>query len=213
MGEKPLVIAYHLIWTAYGTWLPNDPRGSGSTSISVAAIEALGEPHFGRKRVQPTSRELSDFQTRAAATVRYPVLRLDPECVATAFGAIVEAQRYTCYACAIMPDHVHMLIRKHKHEAEQMIDLLRAEARNRLIAAGLRADDHPTWSAGWGWKVFLYHPDEIRRTIRYIEANPLPRGLPAQQWDFVKPYDGWPLHSGHSPSSPYVRGLRAAGRL
>ena len=32
--NNPLVIAYHLIWTAYGWWLPNDPRGSGSVTIA-----------------------------------------------------------------------------------------------------------------------------------------------------------------------------------
>ena len=29
MSDHPIVIAHHLIWTAYGWWLPNDPRGSG----------------------------------------------------------------------------------------------------------------------------------------------------------------------------------------
>ena len=61
--------------------------------------------------------------------------------------------------------------------------------------------------------MFLDHPDEIRRTVIYIEKNPLPLKLPKQQWPFVKEYDGWPLHPGHSPNSPYVKALRDAGRL
>jgi hypothetical protein len=36
------VIAYHLIWTNYGTWLGNDPRGSGSRSVYTPALAALG---------------------------------------------------------------------------------------------------------------------------------------------------------------------------
>jgi hypothetical protein len=36
----------------------------------------------------------------------------------------------------------------------------------------------------------------------------LPLGLPAQKWPFVNPYDGWPLHPGHSPNSPYAKRLR-----
>lgn len=28
------VIAYHLILTTYGFWLPNDPRGSGSDPVA-----------------------------------------------------------------------------------------------------------------------------------------------------------------------------------
>jgi hypothetical protein len=41
--------------------------------------------------------------------------------------------------------------------------------------------------------VHLETPDDIRRTIRYIERNPLPLGLPVQRWPFVRQYDGWPL--------------------
>ena len=42
---NPIVIAYHLIWTAYGWWLPNDPRGSMSRCIASDVIAELGELH------------------------------------------------------------------------------------------------------------------------------------------------------------------------
>ena len=32
----------------------------------------------------------------------------------------------------VMPDHVHILIRKHKHQAEDMIDHLQAASRERV---------------------------------------------------------------------------------
>jgi len=44
--SRPIVIAYHLIWIAYGRWLPKDPRGSTSRSIASDIITALGELHF-----------------------------------------------------------------------------------------------------------------------------------------------------------------------
>jgi len=56
--QKPLVIAYHLIWTVYGWWLPNDPRGSGSSIVRNPAIGPLGELHHGRKVNQPAERKL-----------------------------------------------------------------------------------------------------------------------------------------------------------
>ena len=68
------------------------------------------------------------------------------------------------------------------------------------------------WTSGYGWRGFLEHPDEVRRTIGYIDRNPLPIGLPRQSWPFVTPYDDWPLHAGHSPNFPYAKQLRAAGR-
>lgn len=213
--SQPLVIAYHLIWTAYGWWLPNDPRGSGSRTISSDPIASLGDLHFGRKPVQPAGREVRTFYDRAASRLLFPLLTFDDlarAAIAEAFADAIEKHRYTCYACAIMPDHVHILIRKHKHFAEEMIETLRTTSRDRLILSQRRTTDHPTWTNGSGWQVFLDHPDEIRRTIRYIEQNPLKIGSPAQHWPFVKPYDGWPLYPGHSPNSPYAKRLREVGR-
>jgi REP element-mobilizing transposase RayT len=212
---QPLVIAHHLIWTAYGWWLPNDPRGSGSHTIACDVIAALGGLHYGRKKVQPAGAEVRQFYERAAQVLVHPLLTFDERArarIAEAFRTVIDEQRYTCYACALMPDHVHVLIRKHRHQAEEMMDHHREASRQRLCATGHRPPDHPTWTGGGGWKVFLEHPDEVRRTIRYIEKNPEPLRLPRQVWPFVKPYDGWPLHPGHSPNSPYARRLREAGR-
>jgi len=208
-----LVIAHHLIWTAYGWWLPNDPRESGSKEVRTPVLAELGELHYGRKRVQPSGWEIRQFYEQAIPRLQHPVLAFDAGArdeIAKAFGQVIEENRYTCYACAILPDHVHLLIRKHKHQAEDMIEALKEASRARLSATMHRAPDHPIWTGGGGWKVFLDHPDEVCRTIRYIERNPLPLGLPMQQWPFVKAYDGWPLHPGHNPNSPYAKGLRKA---
>jgi REP element-mobilizing transposase RayT len=213
--QQPLVIAYHLIWTAYGWWLPNDPRGGGSKAIATDVIAELGELHHGRKRVQPLGRAVREFYEKAARVLKHPLLTFDPaarDVVASAFGEVIRRERYTCYACAVMPDHVHLLIRKHKHKAEEMADRLKAHSRSRLCSTGHRPDDHPVWTGGCVWHVFLDHPEEVRRTIRYIDNNPLPLGLPPQHWPFTTPYDNWPLHAGHSPSSPYATRLRADGR-
>ena len=69
-----------------------------------------------------------------------------------------------------MPDHVHMLIRKHRDTAEQMIANLQQTSRNALRRHGSYPPDHPVWG-GPGWNVFQDNPDDIRRTIHYIEQN------------------------------------------
>jgi len=211
---RPIVIAHHLIFTAYGWWLPNDPRGSSSHTIRCDVIGELGELHHGRKRVQPASGEIREFYREAAKRLKHQLLLFDDADrreIGAAFEDVITDERYTCWACAIMPDHIHLLIRKHKHTAEQMIEHLQHTSRLRLRARNQRNPIHPTWG-GPGWKVFLDHPDEVRRTIGYIEGNPMKIGLPAQRWGFICDYDGWPLHAGHSPRSPYARALRAAGR-
>ena len=69
------------------------------------------------------------------------------------FGAIkiVIAQLHKWYVLAgvIMPDHVHILLRKHRHQAEEMIEALKHASRARLCAMNLRTADHPTWASGW----------------------------------------------------------------
>lgn len=212
---RPLVIAYHLIWTVYGTWLPNDPRGSGSRAVATDVLRDLGELHYGRKTAQPPRREVRAFYERATPLLVHPVMTLSADAFETTACGVADAiaeQSYTCYACAVMPDHVHMVIRKHKHKAEEMLGNLKLLSRKRLVDAGSFDAEHPVWTGGDGWKVFLEHPDDIRRTIRYVERNPIKGGWPAQSWDFVTKYDGWPLHPGHNPSSPYAKALRAAGR-
>lgn len=214
MGQ-PLVIGYHLIWTAYGCWLPNDPRGSGSFTVRQDVLADLGKLHYGRKKIQPPRHEIRDFYEKAAPLLKHPVLmfdEIDRSEIADTFAEVIAAQRYTCYACAIMPDHIHVLIRKHKHDAEEMVKRLQDASVERLCSSGRRSSDHPTWTRGTGWIVFLDHPDDIHRTIKYIRRNPILAGMQMQNWPFVTAYDKWPLHAGHSPNSPYVRALKAAGR-
>ncbi|MBY0523102.1 MAG: hypothetical protein K2R98_06870 [Gemmataceae bacterium] len=215
MTQHPLVIAYHLVWTGYGWWLPNDPRGSGSTEIRCNVLAELGELHVGRKRVQPAGAEVRQFYQQAGGLLKHPLVNFDHAAravIASAFDRVIQQHRYTCYACAVMPDHVHIVIRKHRHEAEDMITALREASRAEVDVSRLLPMGHPVWSCGAGWKVFLDHPSEVRRTIHYVEQNPTKIGLPRQFWPFVKPYDDWPLHPGHSPNSPYAQRLRALGR-
>lgn len=209
---RPIVIAHHLIWTVYGTWLPNDPRGSGSRAIACDVLRDLGDVHYGRKRVQPSDAVIRAFYAQATPLLKHEVRMIDAAVVAHAFEQTIEQRRYTCYACAIMPDHVHLLIRKHRDTAETMIEALKSDSVAACIAAGTHPPGHPVWVGGLGWKVFLEHPDEVQRTIRYIEANPTKARMSAQRWPFVQSYDRWPLHPGHSLNSPYVKALRAAGR-
>jgi REP element-mobilizing transposase RayT len=208
-----MVIAHHLIWTAYGYWLPNDPRGSMSKAIACDVITELGELHYGRKKVQPSAREIQEFRDQSRSALKHPLLDFHPKefsIVADALAEAIQEHKYTCYACAIMPDHVHILIRKHKHQAEEMLEIFQQNSRLRLRNAGLRTPDHPVWG-GPGWKVFQDTPTDIRRTIRYIDGNPAKWRLLPQHWPFVIEYNGWPLHSGHSPNSPYARSIRDHG--
>jgi REP element-mobilizing transposase RayT len=195
-----MVAGYHLIWTVYGYWLPNDPRGSTSTEIRVEPLRDLGEIHYGRKPVQPSSREIREFHDEAREILKHPVLTFDDDDIdvlGKVFGEMILEKGYTCYACAIMPDHVHFLIRRHRDKAEEMIALFQERSRLALIAAEKRSPTQPVWSDGPGWKTFINSRRQFENEIAYILDNPKKIGRPEQKWYFVKPYDGWmPAYRG-----------------
>jgi REP element-mobilizing transposase RayT len=190
------VIAYHLIWTNYGTWLSNDPRGSGSREVYTPVLAELGEAHFGRKPVQPSRTNVRRFYQQAEPRLQFPVIRFDAKQrneTGHSFADTIRRHQYMCYACAILPDHAHLVVRKHKQDAETMIANLQSESRSRIIELGIADKDHPVWTKN-GWRVFLNTPEQVWQRIRYVENNPLKERSLRQEWPFVAPYDNWPFH-------------------
>jgi REP element-mobilizing transposase RayT len=188
-----MVVAYQLVWTGYGWWLPNDPRGSTSHPIRSDVIAELGELHHGRKKVQPASHVIREFYEKARETLEFPLITFDDAqvaVVADSFAQVIRKTPYTCYACAIMPDHIHVLMRKHRDKAEAIIAKLQDASKQALRGDRSVPATHPVWG-GPGWKVFLDSAEDVYRTIKYIRRNPIPLRKPIQEWDFVKPYDGW----------------------
>ena len=188
-----MVIGHHIMWTAYGCWLPNDPRGSSSDLVRVDDLKHLGNLHRGRKKAQPTSRELRKFYQAAEDVLEHPrFLFRDDEIIiaANSFHQTIIESGYTCYACAIMLDHVHLVMRRHRDRAETMIEKLQEASKRKLIEARKRPVNHPVWG-GEGWKVFLYTRADLEGRIKYVQENPIKAGRPEQHWEFVTPYDGW----------------------
>ena len=200
MSNGRRVIAVHLVFTLYGHWAVNDPRGSGSIAFIDLKFEPLGPIHFGRKpkREQHTRRELKDFHAKHEELLNFPLFWIDDArraAIADAIREQIHAQVYTCYACAICGNHVHLVIRTHKHDALTMWDHFANTIRGRLRLRFPHeiTPNHPVISAR-PYKVFLYTTHEVWDRIDYVESNPLKERLPAQHWDFVTPYDNFPFH-------------------
>src|ERR1019366_3814862 len=177
-----------------GYWLPNDPRGSTPTEVRVELIHDLGDIYYSRKLVQPSSKEIREFHKNAHDILKHPVLTFDDDEIVflgKVFGDAITEKDYICYACALMPDHVHLLIRRHRDNAEAMIALFQDKSRAALIDAGKRSPTHPVWTKGPGWKSFINTRKQFEKEIDYIRRNPVKIGRPEQSWDFVQPYDGW----------------------
>ncbi len=188
-----MVLACHCIFGFYGFWLPNDPRGSGSDY--VASRELF---QYGRATKVSTRRSVAarphDHAHRMAAkqALRYPpviITGIQALAVAKGFGKAADEGNYAIHACAIMPDHVHLVIGRHDRPIRQIVGHLKARATSTLR-------QHETWSAAdrpvWGEhgrNVFLNDLAAVARAIRYVEENRLKQGKNRQQWSFVAKFD------------------------
>ena len=87
------------------------------------------------------------------------------------------------------PDYYDPLLevlreRGFRHE-QDFIAHLQESGRLRLQRDVPRFAGHPVWG-GPGWKVFQDHPDDIRRTVRYINDNPGKYRLDSQHCGFIR---------------------------
>ena len=198
-----MVLGYHIILTGYGHWLPNDPRGGMSDRIYAPDLEKLGAIHFGRKKVQPSRDELREFYTQAQKQLFYPTLWWDdPQraALAAAFGSVVQALELTCYACAVLSNHAHLLIRRHRVKCEQMANEFRSAGQESQIAGGFAPPGHPVFSAD-ACHIYKSTVAEMRTCVEYIRANYGKHRLTAVPGEWVQEYDGWPHGPGWSENT------------
>ncbi len=191
-----MLIGHHIILTGYGHWLPNDPRGSMSREVFVPEIRSLGEAQYGRKVVQPSREDLKKFSREAETKLWFPLLWWDSaerQALMQAFGKTILSHHLTCYSCAVLSNHVHILFRKHRMKAENMIGLLKTSGREMLREMKIAPTDHPVFNAD-SCHVYKNSVEEMQTCIRYIERNYQKHHLPKIPCNFITPYDNWPYH-------------------
>jgi len=115
--------------------------------------------------------------------------------VGQGFAEYLQKSKIKVWACAILPDHVHLVTGRLPIKAEQLVIQLKGAATRRLIAEDLhplrqfptKKNRPPRCFAQGEWKVFL-DLEDILRAIRYVEQNPIKEHKPQQNWSFVTPY-------------------------
>ncbi len=76
---------------------------------------------------------------QAKQSLRYPAVRFDGKqanLIANAFAQQTGKGRFRIHACAIMPDHVHLVIGRHHYAVEQVANLLKGAATRGLKEGG-----------------------------------------------------------------------------
>lgn len=184
-------LAYHIVYCTYGFWLPNDPRGSWSTFVGSKRLYELSGPATKVATTDSLARRLYDHRRRLAAKHQLafpPVVFTGRQAreAALAIGDVAKAKCLTVAACAVMPQHVHLVVGACRWSPAQIVASCRSRASRRLHDCGLWPASRPIWGRG-RWVVYLDTEDEVLARIRYVEQNPPQAGLRHQHWSFVTP--------------------------
>lgn len=191
------VLWYHTIFSAYGFWLPNDPRGSWSDFVHAWELYRFGgsATKVAAKRSHAHDHHDVEFRREMKNHLKYPPARFEAkarESIARGFSRACNEFNFVIHACAIGFDHIHLVAgRDAQRPVEQVVAVLKARATTQMKTDNthpMRAyRDCPT---AWGkscWKVFVNDADQLRNAIQYVNRHPTKEGLPSQAWDFVTP--------------------------
>lgn len=193
---------HHAIFSAYGFWLPNDPRGSWSDFV-VHAYELF---RFGGAATTVTGKRSyahdphdASLRREAKTLLKYPAVRFDAGCrasIARGFARACEEYGFALHACAISDDHVHIVAaRDDLRDIEGIVAVLKARATTAMTEDG----SHPLLRyrgrdgrapTPWGkseWSVFINDETQLASAIAYVERHPMKEGMARQVFPFVRP--------------------------
>jgi REP element-mobilizing transposase RayT len=182
-----MVHGYHVIWGAYGFWLPNDPRGSWSDFVRSWELARFGPATRSAERLDVDPEQWARWRAAAVQSLQFPPVSLSglqTHAVGTGFANSVRKSHLTIWACSILPEHVHLVIARHTYKVEQTCILLKGEATKQLNAESIHPQVKfrnargklPSMWAERQWKVFLDSEESIEAAIQYVEENPLKEG-------------------------------------
>ncbi len=189
---------YHLILSAYGFWLPNDPRGSWSDFVGSWELYKFG-PATKVSDKRNYAKDPHDIALRRAAkeALKYPPVRFDDrqrDAIALGFENAITEACYVIHACCIGYDHAHLVVGRHERPIEKIAGHLKSKATMALRQAGCHPllayeveGKIPTPWSERQWNVFIHDEAQLRSAIGYVERHAEKEGLPKQRWKFVTP--------------------------
>jgi REP element-mobilizing transposase RayT len=147
----PFLIAHHIYFTTYGTWLHGDERGSWDKHESD---KLPSDPLLKQRRMR---------QLKHRPVTLAPAMR---DCVDAAIRAVCEFRQWQLRALNVRASHVHVAVGAGADPIKMLHDL-KAYATRRLREQQLVPPAVRIWTAKGGIKG-VYHPDGLRDLIKYI---------------------------------------------
>jgi hypothetical protein len=178
--SRMATVGIHLVWTAYGTWLPGDDRGHWSPlhHFYGDVIARGGQLN----RADLTTREYA----RERLTESPKILTRDERiAVATTLGTLLGGRdQPKAYAAAIEENHVHVLLGPVEEKIHVTAGRLKGCTSRDVLKLPANSERTRTWTAKY-WKVFLFDDTAFFAVKRYIEEHNIRRGLPASPYDWL----------------------------
>ena len=193
-----MIHAYHATFGTYGSWLPNDPRGSASRFVGGRKMYQHGGRADPSKRIKYD--DLPSHEQRKYTVIQSQLLReavvfneAHLKEMAIAFEQFIADHRLQVWAAAILACHVHLVFARCGRKAELLVDELKVFCHERIVSLGISplgcSSKNSVWAEG-RWIVFLDKGEAIESAIAYVVQNPIEEGGKPQVWPFVVPFRG-----------------------
>jgi len=182
-----MILGFHSIFSAYGFWLPNEPRGSWSTFVASWELAKFGPATKVSTCQSVASRPFDHgLKRQMQEALKHPPVHLTEDHAQIIAQSLAETP-YTIHACAILPEHIHLVLAHTDRKIRRAIGHVKSEATKALREQDYFGEQTP-W-ADLGWNVYLNSREAMLRAIEYVENNPMREGKPQQNWDSVTLYD------------------------
>ncbi len=155
MTERQDSGTYLITFTAYGTWLHGDARGSSERQRSPG-VTASVEP--SESRLAQAKRRLS------AASMTFTVDARSS--IAKAIESVAEHRSWDLLAMNVRTNHVHTVV-KANTSPEQVMNAFKAWSTRRLREDGLVDEGQRVWTRH-GSTRYLYTRQAMEDAIRYV---------------------------------------------
>src|SRR5262245_8578754 len=136
------MLAFHGIFSAYGFWLPNDRRGSYSTWVASWDLFRYGGPATKVNTTRSVADRPHDQLHRHATKrkLKHPPISFNgrqARAIGQGFSIAVAKSGYRVLACAILPDHVHIVVESSHQKPTLVIGHLKREATLQLVSQSI----------------------------------------------------------------------------
>jgi REP element-mobilizing transposase RayT len=181
--RKGTWFASHIVFGVYGFWLPNDPRGSWSEFVGACESFRFRPATKVETRISLAHRPHDRAARRAA---QQALTGGQARAVGRGFTASARKGGATLLACAILLEHIHLVVARHRCKVDWIVNQLKGAATRQLLEESLHS--FAQWRRPEGRVPMCWAPKTSKRLMGVTPAEF--RDLHRQRRSRTKAADG-----------------------